>query len=120
MEFLNQIVMRWREYDRLGNKELLPKIIKFYDLVCEYHNHFIAQRLCVGTKLLPNGKYRKIYEKNGMTAFARLCANEKISKEIKEKLKTEHEKLNPKILRDKLLKIKYDILQTNRRAAERS
>lgn len=153
MEFLNQIVMRWCEdekievsrsrsyhkndngyieqrnghiarrwlgYDRLGNKELLPKIIKFYDLVCEYHNHFIAQRLCVGTKLLPNGKHRKIYEKNGMTPFVRLCANEKISKEIKEKLKTEHEKLNPKILHDKLLKIKYDILQTNRHTAERS
>lgn len=55
--------------------------------------------------------------KNGMTPFMRLCANEKISKEIKNKLKIEHEKLNPKILHDKLLKIKYDILQTNRRTA---
>lgn len=114
------IARRWLGYSRLGNLELLPKIIKFYDLICEYHNHFIAQRLGVGTKLLPNGKHRKIYEKSGMTPFARLCANEKISKEIKEKLKTEHAKLNPKILHDKLLKIKYDILQTNRRAAERS
>ncbi|MEK7118941.1 MAG: hypothetical protein AAB889_00290 [Patescibacteria group bacterium] len=114
------IARRWLGYDRLSNKDLLPKIIKFYDLVCEYHNHFIAQRLCVGTKLMSNGKHRKVYEKNGMTPFTRLCANEKISKEIKEKLKTEHEKLNPKILRDKLLKIKYDILQTNRRTTERS
>ena len=114
------IARRWLGYDRLGNKELLPRIIKFYDLVCEYHNHFIAQRLCVGTKLLPNGKHRKVYEKNGITPFGRLCANEKISEEIKEKLKTEHEKLNPKILHDKLLKIKYDILQTNRHTTERS
>ena len=153
MEFLNQIVMKWREdekievsrsrsyhkndngyieqrnghigrrwlgYDRLSNLELLPKIIKFYDLVCEYHNHFIAQRLCIGTKLLPNGKHRKVYEKNGMTPFARLRANEKISKEIKEKLKTEHKKLNPKILHEKLLKVKYDILRTNRNTTERS
>ncbi|KKR82874.1 MAG: Integrase catalytic region [Parcubacteria group bacterium GW2011_GWD2_40_9] len=153
MEFLNQIVMKWCEdekievsrsrsyhkndngyieqrnghiarrwlgYDRLGNKELLPRIIKFYDLVCEYHNHFIAQRLRIGTKLLPNGKHHKVYEKNGMTPFTRLFTNEKISKEIKEKLKTEHDKLNPKILHDKLLKIKYDILQTNRHTTERS
>src|SRR3990167_10914985 len=153
MEFLNQIVMKWSEdekieisrsrsyhkndngyieqrnghiarrwlgYDRLGNKELLPKIIKFYELICEYHNHFIAQRLCIGTKLLPNGKHRKVYEKNGRTPFARLCANEKISEAIKEKLRTEYEKLNPKILHDKLLKIKYDILQTNRHTTERS
>jgi len=153
MEFLNQIVMKWCEdekievsrsrsyhkndngyieqrnghiarrwlgYDRLGNKELLPKFIKFYDLVCQYHNHFIAQRLCIGTKLLPNGKHRKAYEKSGATPFARLSANGKISEEIKEKLRIEHEKLNPKILHDKLLKIKHDILQTNRRTTERS
>lgn len=114
------IARRWLGYDRLGNQALLPKIIKFYDLVCIYHNHFIAQRLCIGTKLLPNGKHRKVYEKNGITPFARICANEKISKAIKEKLKTEHQKLNPKILHDKLLKIKYDILQTNRHITARS
>jgi hypothetical protein len=108
------IARRWLGYDRLGNRELLPKIIKLYDLICEYHNHFIAQRLCVGTKELSNGKHRKVYEKNGMTPFMRLYANEKVSEEIKNKLKIEHEKLNPKILHDKLLKIKYDILQTNR------
>ena len=108
------IARRWLGYDRLGNKELLPKIIKFLDMVCLYHNHLVAQRLCIGTKELPNGKHRKVYEKNGRTPFARLCANEKISEAIKEKLRTEHEKLNPKILHDKLLKIKHDILQTNR------
>jgi hypothetical protein len=114
------IARRWFGYDRLGNKELLPKIIKFCDLICQYHNHFIAQRLCIGTKLLPNGKYKKVYEKTGMTPFSRLCANEKIPNEIKEKLKTEHENLNPKILHDKLLKIKHAILQANRHTTERS
>ena len=113
------IARRWLGYDRLGNKELLPKIIKFLDLVCLYHNHLVAQRLCIGTKELPNGKHRKIYKKNGMTPFTRLCLNQKISEEIKKKLKIEHEKLNPKILHDKLLKMKYDILQTNRHTTER-
>jgi hypothetical protein len=108
------IARRWLGYDRLGNRELLPTIIKFYDLVCTYHNHFIAQRLCIGTKLLPNGKHRKVYEKVGMTPYTRLLANQDISKQIKDKLKIEHEKLNPKTLQEKLMKMKYDILRTNR------
>ena len=108
------IARKWLGYDRLSNRELLPKIITFYDLVCTYHNHFIAQRLCIGTKQLPNGKHRKIYEKIGMTPYTRLCANEKVPKNILEKLKFEHEKLNPKTLQEKLMKIKYDVLSTNR------
>jgi hypothetical protein len=112
------IARRWLGYDRLGVRELLPKIIIFYDLVCLYHNHFIAQRLCICTKLLSNGKHKKIYEKVGMTPFKRLCGNEKVSEEIKTKLKIEHEKLNPKILHDELIKMKSAILKANRRAME--
>lgn len=112
------IARRWLGYDRLGCKELLPKIILFLDLVCLYHNHLVAQRLCVGIKILSNGKHRKVYEKKGMTPYTRLCANGSVSKEVKEKLQKEHQLLNPKILHDKLMKMKYDILQTNRHIME--
>jgi hypothetical protein len=109
------IARRWLGYDRLCHRELLPKIIEYYGLVCLYHNHLIAQRLCIGTKELPNGKYRKVYEKKGLSPYMRLCANPIMAEEIKEQLRIEHEKLNPKILHDKLTKMKRDILQVNRR-----
>ncbi len=114
------IARRWLGYDRLGNRELLPDIIRYYDLVCLYHNHLIAQRLCIGTKELPNGKHRKVYEKVGMTPYARLCANPNVSEDVKKKLRIEHEKLNPKILHDKLTKMKHDILQANRLTTSQS
>jgi hypothetical protein len=114
------IARRWLGYDRLGNRELLPEIIRYYDLVCLYHNHMIAQRLCIGTRKLPNGKHRKVYEKAGMTPYSRLLANPKVSNEIKKKLQIEHEKLNPKILHDKLTKMKHDILQANRLTTSQS
>src|SRR3989344_4235860 len=63
--------------------------IEFLDMVCLYHNHLIAQRLCIGAKVLPNGKHKKIYEKKGMTPYQRLCENERVSEEIKTKLKIE-------------------------------
>jgi hypothetical protein len=112
------IARRWLGYNRLGNQSLLPRIIRYYDLVCSYHNHLVAQRLCIGTKELPNGKHSKVYEKKGMTPYARICANPNVSEAIKEKLRTEHKTLNPKILHAKLTKMKYDILQTNRRTVE--
>ena len=128
-EAIEKFKMRIIAYTLNGSNSWTSKVLKKFGLEITERKrgrqkkgswHLFLQRLCIGTKLLPNGKHRKVYEKNGMTSFARLCANEKISKEIKEKLKTEHEKLNPKILHDKLLKIKYDILQTNRHTTERS
>jgi len=113
------IVRRWLGYDRFGCRELLPKINRFYELICLYHNHFIAQRLCVGTKTLPSGKHRKIYEKKALTPYARLLANPKVAGNIKESLKREHAPLNPKILHDKLAKMKCDILSANRLATGR-
>lgn len=110
------IARRWLGYERIGGRELLPKINRFYEMVCLYHNHFIAQRLCVGTKILPNGKHRKVYERKALTPYARLRANTKVSEEIKDRLRTEHERLNPKVLHDRLTKMKCDILKANRRA----
>jgi hypothetical protein len=114
------IARRWLGYDRLSNRELLQDVIRYYDLVCLYHNHLIAQRLCIGTKELPNGKHRKVYEKVGMTPYARLRAHPKVGEAIKEKLRIEHAKLNPKILHDKLTKMKHDILQANRLTTSQS
>lgn len=110
------IARRWLGYERLGDKKLLPKLNQFYEMICDYHNHFIAQRLCIGTKTLPNGKHRKVYEKVAQTPYSRLCANPNVSENIKNKLKTNHLKLNPKVLHDKLEKMKCDILKTNRLA----
>ena len=108
------IARRWLGYDRLGSLKLLPEVKEFLMLVCKYHNHFISQRLCIGTKTLLNGKHRKVYEKISLTPYKRILANKNISEEIKEKLENEHQKLNPKILHNKLVKMKCDILKANR------
>lgn len=109
------IARRWLGYERLGNRDLLPRLIKFYDLICLYHNHLLAQRLRIGTKTLPNGKTRKVYEKIGLIPYSRLLANPEVQ-DVKTKLRTIHATLNPKVLHDKLSRMKYDILEANRRA----
>jgi hypothetical protein len=108
------IARRWFGYDRLGNIKLLPRVKKFYEKICLYHNHFVPQRLCIGTKTRPNGKQVKVYEIKSITPYHRLLADERVSDEVKEKLKIEHEKLNPKFLHTELMKEKYVILKASR------
>lgn len=110
------IARRWLGYDRIGSRELLPKINRFYEQVCLYHNHFIPQRLCVGTKILANGKHRKVYERKALTPYERLRANPNVAEGVKEELMKKHRTLNPKILHDQLTNMKGDILKANRRA----
>ena len=112
------VARRWLGYDRLGNIKLLPRIQKMYTKICQYHNHFIPQRLCIGTKTKPNGKHVKVYEKTGVTPYHRLLANPHVPQDVKEKLKAEHELLNPKYLHQELMKEKYAILRLNRQLTE--
>lgn len=112
------IARRWFGYARFGDIKLLPRIQKFYAKICLYHNHFIPQRLCVGTRTLPNGKFVKVYEVRSITPYNRLLADERVSIEIKNKLKIEHQKLNPKWLHRELEKEKYVILKANRTSTE--
>lgn len=112
------IARRWLGYMRLGNSATFPSLVAFYDLVCLYHNHFIAQRLCTSTTELPNGKYRKVYEKKALTPYQRLMHDTVVSEEIKERLRVVHAILNPKVLHGELVNTRRAILEANRNTTE--
>ncbi len=88
---------------------------EFYNLLALYSNHFQAQRLCIGTKRSSSGRTRKVYEKNGQTPYQRLCSRSDVPEAIKERLKEEHETINPFTLRKELYRRRDAILEMNRR-----
>jgi hypothetical protein len=104
------IARRWLGYTRLESIDLIEEINHMYDILFLYSNYFKVQRLCIGTKILENGKHRKVYENTGITPYQRVLQNEYISEDIKNKMKAERSALNPKLLRDELLRLKHDIL----------
>jgi hypothetical protein len=63
-------------------------------------------------KVRINGKVKKIYEE-AKTPYQRLMESDKISKEVKDKLKEEYERLNPAALQ-RSLKRKLDKIQDYR------
>lgn len=112
------IARRWLGYDRLGIQNMLDELNEYYRLICLYHNHFKAQRLCISTIKLENGQYRKIYEAVAKTPYRRVLGKEDVAKDIKEKLTQVHVTLNPSIMIQRLKQLKRDIMSKNRRLME--
>lgn len=105
------IVRKYIGYIRLDCKEAVNALNDIYAVLCPYLNHFIASRRLV-EKIEVNGKWKKKYEKVAKTPYQRVLENEHITDDVKNKLKQEHEKLNPLIMKneiDRLRKILYDI-----------
>ena len=104
------VVRKWIGYIRLDCKEAVDALNAVYAVLNPYLNHFVASRRVV-EKYEVNGKWKKKYEKVAKTPYQRVLENEHIPNDVKEKLKAEHEKLNPAVMKkeiDRLKKILYE------------
>lgn len=105
------IVRKWIGYMRFDCKEAVDALNDVYVVLCPYLNHFVASRRVV-EKFEVNGKWKKKYEKVAKTPYQRVLENEHITSDVKEKLRLEHEKLNPLVMKkeiDRLKSILYDV-----------
>jgi hypothetical protein len=104
------IIRKWIGYVRLDCKEDVDALNAVYEVLSPYLNHFVASKRIV-EKYEIDGKWKKKYEKVAKTPYRRVLENKDISDEVKEKLRQEHAKLNPAIMKkeiDRLKKILYD------------
>lgn len=105
------IVRKWIGYSRLDCKEAVLALNDVYAALCPYLNHFVASRRCV-EKTEINGKWKKKYEKIAKTPYQRAMEHPDIPTEAKEKLKDEHDRLNPAVMKKEIERLKtilYDI-----------
>lgn len=105
------IVRKWIGYMRFDCAEAVDALNNVYAILNPYLNHFIPSRRVI-EKFEVNGKWKKKYEKVAKTPYQRVMEHPDISPTIKKKLKLEHEKLNPAIMKkeiDRLKAILYDV-----------
>jgi hypothetical protein len=108
------IVRKWIGYQRLDCKEAVDALNDVYAVLCPYLNHFVASRRVI-EKYEVDGKWKKKYEKVAKTPYQRVLENEHIEKRIKEKLKAEHEKLNPLTMLKEIERLKKILYDTQRK-----
>ena len=105
------IVRRWIGYVRLDCIETVDALNDVYAILCPYLNHFVASKRLI-EKVEIEGKWKKKYEKIAKTPYQRVMESEHIAEEVKEKLREEHLKLNPLVMKrevDRLKTILYDM-----------
>lgn len=97
-------------YITLDCREAVDVLNLLYDVLTPYLLHFVAVRRMLEKEKL-SSRYRRVYEKVAKTPYQRILLHSAMSAEVKEKLRMEHAKLNPLILKkeiEKRLRIVYD------------
>jgi len=105
------IIRKYVGYTRLDCIESVVALNNMYEVLCPYLNHFVASKRVI-EKYEIDGKWKKRYEKVAKTPYQRVLEHDGIDESIKEKLREEHEKLNPLVMKneiDRLKKAVYDI-----------
>lgn len=105
------VIRKMVGYMNLDCREVVPYLNLYYDILTPYLLHFVAVRRMIGKEKILS-KYKRTYEKIPKTPYQRILEHSEVSDENKKKLRDEHEKLNPLILKkemEKRLKKVYDI-----------
>jgi len=98
-------------YITLNCPEAVDALNAVYDILNPYLLHFVAVRRMTGKEKL-SSRYKRTYEKVAKTPYRRILEHRGVSEEVKTRLKTEHNKINPLTLKqeiDRRLKTLYAV-----------
>ena len=94
------VVRKFVGYIRLDAKETVDLLNQLYDVLAVYLNHFVPVRKCI-EKVRIGSKYKRVHGQ-AQTPYQRVLLHKAVSEEIKERLRAEHGKLNPLILKQEV------------------
>ena len=98
-------------YITLNCPEAVEALNAVYDILNSYLLHFVAVRRMTGKEKL-SSRYKRTYEKIAKTPYQRILEYQEVPEEVKARLKAEHKKLNPLVLKqeiDRRLRTLYDV-----------
>ncbi len=106
-------------YDDAKFTETLSLVNELCDTVTLYVNHWKAMKRMVSKERV-GAKYKRTYKKRAMTPYERVMARNDIEHGLKEKLRTEHDLLNPLLLLEEDCYAEEKDLRANQNDAESS
>ena len=105
------VVRKFIGYIRLDCPEAVAALNAVYDMLTPYLLHLIPVRRSTGREKI-GSKYRRTYEKRAKTPYQRILEHPAVTDAAKEKLRQEHQTLNPLLLKreiEKRITNLYDI-----------
>lgn len=95
------VVRKYLGYTRLDCPDVVATMNGLYDVLGLYLNHFQAVRRTLAKERV-GAKYRRTYEKIARSPYQRMLQHPAVSEETKERLRMEHETLNPLFLKRRI------------------
>jgi hypothetical protein len=95
------VIRRYISYIRLDCVKTVDALNAVYDVLTPYLLHFVAVRRMTG-KVQVKSKYQRTYEKKAKTPYTRILEHPDVQDAVKQKLKAEHETLNPLVLKKEI------------------
>mgnify|MGYP001596706021 CR=1 FL=1 len=105
------IVRAWAGYARFDCRETVDALNAIYDVLTPYLNHFVPSKRIVSKKRI-GARWKITREKIALPPYQRVLLRSDISDEVTQRLREEHERLNPLILKreiDRRLKRMFDV-----------
>ena len=105
------VVRSYVGYARLDVRETVDALNDFYDVLTPYLNHWIASRRIISKERI-GARWKVTREKVSKTPYERVLERKDVSEEVKNKLRKEHDLLNPASMKkeiDQLSKRVHDI-----------
>lgn len=95
------IVRRWIGHTRFDTRKVVEAMNAVYDVLTPYLNHFVASKRTVSKERV-GSQWIITREQRAKTPYQRVLARADVSDAVKVKLKEEHEKMNPFVLKQEI------------------
>ena len=107
----NNIARNHLGYVRLDDQKMLSLATEILRLACLLSNHFRPVRRLTAKTKGGNGRWQKTIEKEAKTPYLHVLEQKNLSEDLKEKLRTEHDSLNPLALKRELDILKQRLIR---------
>lgn len=97
------VIRRHIGYIPLTCVEAVEKLNNVYELLTPYLIHFVAVRRLL-SRVKVGARYVRKYEKKAKSPYQRIMGHPSVSEEVRTRLRTEHETLNPRIMKTEIEK----------------
>lgn len=105
----NSVARAQLGYARLDDSEWLSTAREILRISCLLGNHFRPVRRMTSKTRIEGGDWKKTYEKEAKTPYQRVIESKNVSQEVKDKLRAEHDSLNPLALKRELDMLKQKL-----------
>jgi hypothetical protein len=102
------IVRKHLGVTRMDDSSLVELTSELLRVACILHNHFRPVRRMTN-KERPGAKWKRTFEKVALTPYARVLAHPGVSETDKKAIRSEHENLNPLVLKRELDRLKSEL-----------